>query len=160
MHFINRESRGTNMTIAIGSDKAGFQFKTQLIKELSNEYSFVDVGVFSDEVCDYPIYAEKVCRLITSNETSFGVLLCGSGEGMCIAANKIKGIRCGIAYNDETAKLLRNHNDANVIAFGARYMEYEEIKRRVILFVNSEFLGMHHAKRIQQIYDLETKEGN
>ena len=144
-------------TIAIGSDKSGFITKARVIADLSDTFYFVDKGTFVDEVCDYPLFANKVCEAITSKKADFGVLICGSGEGMCIAANKIKGIRCGIAYNDDVTALLRNHNDANVVSFGARFMEYDDIKRRIIIFCNADFLGKHHTQRINQIKNMENR---
>lgn len=143
--------------IAIGCDKSGFYIKERLIRELSDMFVFIDEGTYEDAVCDYPLFAEKVCSRIKNKHADLGVLVCGSGEGMCIAANKVSGIRCGIAYNDDVARLLRNHNDANVVSFGARFMSYDEIKNRLLIFCNSEFLGEHHLLRIKQICDLEHK---
>ena len=147
-----------SFVVAIGSDKSGFEAKKALIPFLKSEgFEVVDEGTFEDAICDYPLFAQKVSRDVILEEAKFGVLICGSGEGMAIAANKVPGIRCGIGYCDEVSILLREHNDANIIAFGAKYMTIEEIKRRTLLFLNSLFAGAHHTKRIKMIEEIESK---
>lgn len=140
------------MRIAIGSDHAGFLAKEEVVKFLKQEgYEVEDVGTYSKDSCDYPIFGRKVGELVTSKNCEFGVVICSSGEGIMMAANKVKGIRCGIAYNDQTAELLRQHNDANVISFGANFMDIEDIKRRLIIFLNTDFLGERHLRRVNLI---------
>ena len=140
------------MRIAIGSDHAGFDAKQEVIKFLKQEgYEVEDVGTNSKDSCDYPIFGRKVGELVASKNCEFGVVICSSGEGIMMAANKVKGIRCGIAYNDQTAELLRQHNDANVISFGANFMDIEDIKRRLKIFLNTEFLGERHLRRVNLI---------
>ena len=140
------------MRIAIGSDHAGFLAKEEVIKFLKQEgYEVEDVGTYSKDSCDYPIFGRKVGELVASKNCEFGVVICSSGEGIMMAANKVKGIRCGIAYNDQTAELLRQHNDANVISFGANFMDIEDIKRRLKIFLNTNFLGERHLRRVNLI---------
>ena len=140
------------MRIAIGSDHAGFLAKEEVVKFLKQEgYEVEDVGTYSKDSCDYPIFGRKVGELVASKNCEFGVVICSSGEGIMMAANKVKGIRCGIAYNDQTAELLRQHNDANVISFGANFMDIEDIKRRLIIFLNTDFLGERHLRRVNLI---------
>ena len=140
------------MRIAIGSDHAGFLAKEEVVKFLKQEgYEVEDVGTYSKDSCDYPIFGRKVGELVASKNCEFGVVICSSGEGIMMAANKVKGIRCGIAYNDQTAELLRQHNDANVISFGANFMDIDDIKRRLIIFLNTDFLGERHLRRVNLI---------
>ena len=140
------------MRIAIGSDHAGFLAKEEVVKFLKQEgYEVEDVGTYSKDSCDYPIFGRKVGELVASKNCEFGVVICSSGEGIMMAANKVKGIRCGIAYNDQTAELLRQHNDANVISFGASFMDIEDIKRRLKIFLNTDFLGERHLRRVNLI---------
>lgn len=147
------------MKIAIGADRAGFPCKEELKGFLKRRgYETMDVGTYSEEVCDYPVFAEKAARLVAEGKCDCGILICGSGEGMAIAANKVRGIRCGIAYNDETAALLRQHNDANVVAFGARFMSYEDMERRTEIFLTTAFAGTYHEDRVRMIQDMENKE--
>ena len=140
------------MRIAIGSDHAGFDAKQEVIKFLKQEgYEVEDVGTNSKDSCDYPIFGRKVGELVASKNCDYGVVICSSGEGIMMAANKVKGVRCGIAYADQIAELLRQHNDANVISFGANFMNIEDIKRRLGIFLNTEFLGERHLRRVNLI---------
>ena len=140
------------MRIAIGSDHAGFLAKEEVVKFLKEKgYEVEDVGTNSKDSCDYPIFGKKVAELVASGNAKYGVVICSSGEGIMMAANKVKGIRCGIAYNDEVASLLRQHNDANVISFGANFMSVEDIKRRLLIFLNTDFLGERHLRRVNLI---------
>ena len=140
------------MRIAIGSDHAGFLAKEEVVKFLKQEgYEVEDVGTYSKDSCDYPIFGRKVGELVASKNCEFGVVICSSGEGIMMAANKVKGIRCGLAYNDQTAELLRQHNDANVISFGANFMDIDDIKRRLKIFLNTDFLGERHLRRVNLI---------
>ena len=140
------------MRIAIGSDHAGFDAKQEVIKFLKQEgYEVEDVGTNSKDSCDYPIFGRKVGELVASKNCDYGVVICSSGEGIMMAANKVKGIRCGIAYADQIAELLRQHNDANVISFGANFMNIEDVKRRLKIFLNTEFLGERHLRRVNLI---------
>ncbi len=144
------------MKISLGSDHAGFELKEQIKTYLLNKgYEVIDEGPTSLERVDYPDYGAKVGRRVVSKESDFGIICCGSAEGISIAANKIKGVRCGIGYNDEVSKLLRQHNDANVIAFAGRFMSVEEVLPRVDLFLNTPFEGGRHSLRVEKIKELE-----
>lgn len=144
------------MKIVIGNDRKGLDYKNRLLQHLETlGFEVMNVGTDEDIPCDYPIFAEKAARLVANGVCQFGILICSSGEGMVMCANKIKGIRCGLAYNDDTAKLIRMHNDANMIALGQSFMTYEEVERRTMLFLNTDFLGTHHEIRVQQMNALQ-----
>jgi ribose 5-phosphate isomerase B len=144
------------MKIAIGNDRKGLGYKQTVVTWLQEKgYEVVNVGTDINEPCDYPIYAEKVARLVSSGECEKGIVICASGIGISIAANKVKGIRCGVGYCDEVAKAMRLHNDANIIAFGQEYMSIEEVINRVELFLNTDFLGSYHLDRVKQIEFIE-----
>ena len=116
------------MKIAIGSDHAGFEDKEKVKKQLAElGYEYEDVGTNSAESVDYPIYAQKVAEKVANGEVEQGLLICGSGNGMQIAANKIRGVRAALAWNEETARLARQHNDANVLSVPARMISPEEV---------------------------------
>lgn len=148
------------MKIAIGNDRKGLQYK-QIIKQwlILKGYEVVDVGTNEDVPCDYPIYGECVAKLVADGKCQRGIVICSSGVGISIAANKVNGIRCGVAYCDEVAELMRKHNDANIIAFGQSYMEIDDVKRRVDIFLKTEFLGSYHQKRIDLITQIEIEMG-
>ena len=144
------------MRIAIGSDHGGFEQKEQVKAHLEQKgYEVVDVGTHSLESCHYPVFGADVAKLVAKKDCDFGIVICTSGEGICIAANKIKGVRCGIGYNDEVSVLMRQHNDANVISFGAKFMEAKDVIRRVDLFLNTKFEGGRHQTRVDLISELE-----
>ena len=144
------------MRIAIGSDHGGVDQKNEVVKYLKDKgYEVVDVGTNSHDSCHYPLYGAEVARKVASKECDFGIVICTSGEGICIAANKIKGIRCGIGYNDEGSRLMRQHNDANVISFGAKFMETKDVLRRIDIFLSTEFEGGRHQTRVDMISELE-----
>ena len=146
-----------NKVIALGSDRRGFLYKQRLIEFLKQKgYEILDVGPYDDDIpYDYPIYGEKVGKAVAKGDAVFGVVVCGTGIGISIAANKVKGVRCGMAYDDEVAAWMRKHNDANVIGFGQDYMKYEDVEKRLEIFLNTAFLGDYHISRIQQIADIE-----
>lgn len=146
-----------NMKIAIGSDRRGYYYKEKLKAYLEKEkYNIVDVGPFDDKFpVDYPIYAKLVGESVSSGECDKGIVICSTGIGIMIACNKIKGIRCGMGYADEVARLMREHNDANVIAFGQDFMDFDDVKRRTDILLNSKFLNGYHCSRIKQINSLE-----
>ena len=148
------------MKIAIGNDRKGLQYK-QIIKQwlISKGYEVIDVGTNEDVPCDYPIYGERVAKLVADGMCQRGIVICSSGVGISIAANKVNGIRCGLAYCDEVAELMRKHNDANIIAFGQSYMDIDDVKRRVDIFLKTEFLGSYHQKRIDLITQIENEMG-
>ena len=144
------------LKIAIGSDHGGVDQKEVVIKHLKEKgYEVIDVGTNSHDSCHYPIFGEAVGRKVASKECDFGIVICTSGEGIAIAANKVKGIRCGIGYNDEVSKLMRQHNNANVISFGAKFMSNEDVIRRIDIFLSTEFEGGRHQTRVDLISDIE-----
>ena len=144
------------MKIAVGSDHGGLEYKNAIAKHLKElGHDVIDVGTYSLDSCHYPLYGAEVGKKVASKECRFGVVVCTSGEGIAMAANKIKGVRCGIAYNDDVAKLMRQHNDANVISFGQKFMALDDVLRRVDIFLNTEFEGGRHLTRVEMINELE-----
>lgn len=140
------------MKISLGSDHAGYQYKEEIKKYLiSKGFEVVDVGTNSSESCDYPIFGKLAAEKVAKKEADFGVLICSSGEGIMMAANKVKGVRAGIAYNDDVARLLRQHNNANMIAFGANFMNLEDVKKRIEIFLSTDFEGGRHERRVNEI---------
>lgn len=144
------------MKIAIGNDHGGYKAKIEVVKYLQSKgHQVIDCGCFNEESCDYPDFAQYVCENINSKNAEFGVLICTSGEGICISANKIHGIRCGIGYNDEVSELMRRHNHANVIAFGQKFMSIEEICHRIDIFLSSSEEEGRHSRRVEKINNLK-----
>lgn len=144
------------MKIAIGNDRNGIDYKKRLTIHLEAlGYTVVNCGTDENFPADYPVHAERVGRLVASGECDRGVVICATGIGICLAAGKIKGIRAGMGYADDVARLMRQHNDANVIGFGQDYMTYEEVERRLDIFLTTEFSGGYHSLRLQQITELE-----
>lgn len=144
------------MKIAIGSDRRGLEYKTKLSQHMEEiGYDVVDVGTQEDIPCDYPIFGEKVGKLVASGECMYGVVICGTGIGISIAANKVPGVRCGLAYSDDVARLMREHNNANVIAFGQSHMEYPDVEQRLDIFLHSCFAKGYHTFRINQLSNIE-----
>lgn len=144
------------MKIAVGSDHGGLEYKNAIAAHLKEKgYEVIDVGTYSLDSCHYPLFGAEVARKVSSGECQFGVVVCTSGEGISMTANKIKGVRCGIAYNDDVARLMRQHNDANVISFGQKFMELKDVLRRVDIFLSTEFEGGRHQTRVDMISDLE-----
>lgn len=144
------------MKIAIACDHGGLNLKEQLKHYLIYEgHEVKDVGTYSNDSCHYPVFAIKCAELVRDGVCEFGVIICTTGEGVAIAANKIKGIRAGIGYNNDVARLMREHNDANIITFGAMFTTFNEAKERVNTFLNAKFQEGRHAVRVQMIKDLE-----
>ena len=144
------------LRIAIGSDHGGVDQKDEVVKYLKSKgYEVIDVGTNSHDSCHYPVFGAEVAKHVANKDCNFGIVICTSGEGICMAANKIKGVRCGIGYNDEVSRLMRQHNDANVIAFGAKFMETKDVLRRIDIFLSTEFEGGRHQTRVDMISELE-----
>lgn len=140
------------MIIPIGSDHAGFETKQILIAHLTAlGYEVKDYGCYSDQSIDYPDYAHPVAEHIESNPGSLGILLCGSGNGISMTANKHQGIRCALCWTPEIAELARLHNDANIISLPARFISVDEAKEMVNVFLNTAFEGGRHATRVAKI---------
>ena len=138
------------MRIAIGSDHAGFEQKQMLKSYIANElgHEVIDLGPDSDARCDYPDYGEKVARSVASGECDRGIVICTTGIGISIAANKVKGIRCALCGDSLSAEMTRRHNDANMLALGAGITGPNLAKRIVETFLNTEFEGGRHARRV------------
>lgn len=146
------------MKIVLGSDHGGFEIKEKIKEVISNlGMEVIDVGCDNKDSCNYAFFGIKAAKKVASKEADFGIVICGSGIGISIAANKVKTIRCGIAYDDEVTRLMRVHNDANMIAFGARFMSEKDILRRVKIFLEARFEGGRHLERIQKITEEENK---
>jgi len=146
------------MKIALAIDHAGFCEKEKvksLLRELGLEIQ--DLGTVSEAAVDYPDYAEKVAQAVADGQVEQGLLICGSGTGMAIAANKIAGVRAAVAWSEETARLARQHNDANVLAIGARTTPADEIPAIVRTWFATRFDGGRHTARLEKITELERK---
>lgn len=142
--------------IAIASDHGGYELKGFLKNYLENKGNTVlDLGTRSPESCDYADYAEKCAKSVNGGEADFGILICGTGIGISIAANKIKGIRCALCYSPDTARLSKEHNNANIIAMGGRTTSEEEAAAIVDSYMNASFEGGRHQRRIDKISALE-----
>lgn len=138
--------------VAIGGDHAGFEYKT-ILKEYLGENGFEvnDFGPFSSESTDYPDYVHPLCKAIEAGEADFGVLICGSANGVAITANKHQKIRAAICWQNELAALARQHNDANVICLPARFISSYNAQKMVEIFLSTEFEGGRHARRVNKI---------
>lgn len=144
------------MTIAIAADHGGYELKNILIDYLAEKgHGVINLGTDSPDSVDYPDFAKACCEYITAGTADFGILVCGSGVGISIAANKIKGIRCGLCPSKEIASLVKQHNNANVIALGGRFTSPEEAKAIVDNYMAAEFEGGRHQTRIDKITALE-----
>lgn len=142
------------MKIAIGCDHAGFELKEKLkIYLVSKGYEIKDFGTYSDERVDYPDFAHPVANAVESKEFDFGLLMCGTGNGINMSANKHKGIRAALCWNAEVAGLARLHNDANILTLPARCITEEEAKKCVDVFYTTAFEGGRHTDRIKKISD-------
>lgn len=144
------------MKIAIGADHAGFEEKEDIkstLDEIGIEYT--DVGTMSADSVDYPDYARKVAEAVAKGEVDKGLLMCGSGTGMAISANKVRGVRAAVAWNEEIARLARQHNNANVLALPARFASKEEMANIVKAFFTTDFEGGRHAPRVDKISQIE-----
>jgi len=143
------------MKISLGVDHAGFDVKKNIIDFLNMlGHEVKDCGTFSKDSCDYPDFAKEVASDIVSGKTEKGILICGTGIGMSIAANKIKGIRAGVCWNEETARLIALHNNANIICMGARFVQLDEMYKMLKVYLNTSFES-RHSKRINKISDME-----
>ena len=137
-----------NKTVYIASDHAGFKLKSDLLKIFPK---IADLGTKSNESVDYPDFAHKLTKLVLKNEDNVGILICGTGVGMSIAANRKKGIRAGLVNNTKTARLIRKHNDANVLVLPGRFINTNEAKKCVQAFLRTKFESGRHKKRIIKI---------
>ncbi len=146
------------MRIAIGSDHAAFALKEHVKKYLESKgFDVIDEGTTSEESVDYPIYAKKVAEDVTHQKADYGILMCGTGLGMSIAANKVKGIRAALCLYPTMAKYARMHNDANVLVMAGRLMGPMLAEETVDIFLTTRFEGGRHQRRINEIKELEER---
>jgi ribose 5-phosphate isomerase B len=144
--------------IALGSDHGGYKLKEELKKyfdEIGIEYK--DFGTYSEERCDYPIFAEKVAKSVQSKECEKGILICKTGFGMTIVANKFKGIRCAPCYDEETAKQAKEHSNVNILSLPASYLSVSKAVQIVRTWIASEFLEGRYSDRLQMIENIENE---
>ena len=148
------------MRLYIASDHAGYSLKEHLKKALEGEYKLADFGPENEENVDYPDFALKVAKQVAAENGAIGILVCGTGIGMAMAANKVRGIRAAVLYDEFSARAAKEHNDANVVCVGARTLDEKRAGKLVEVFLNSEFLGRkkefeRHARRIEKIAEIE-----
>lgn len=143
------------MKIAIGADHAGYLVKEKIKNFLnSKDIEFTDFGTFKEESVDYPEFAFKVANAVVNDNATMGILICGTGIGMSITANKVKGIRAAVVHSVETAELSRLHNNANILCLGARTIEPEKIIEIVVTWMNTSYEGGRHDRRVNLISKL------
>jgi ribose 5-phosphate isomerase B len=147
------------MRIAIGADHAGYELKDELHRQLTSAgHTVVDYGTDNAVSTDYPDYARQVAQSVASGGADRGILVCSTGVGMSIAANKVHGVRAALAFNNDEVKLTREHNDANVLALGARYVDASAAGEMVKIFLETPFSGgERHARRLAKVAELETE---
>jgi ribose 5-phosphate isomerase B len=142
--------------IALGADHAGYHIKEIIRQFLENAgYPVDDLGTWSEESVDYPDYGKAVADRVATHQDEYGIAVCGTGMGMSIAANKVPGIRAAVAHNVDTARLAREHNDANVLAMGGRVVNGVEAVEMVQAFLCTTFAGGRHARRVEKIMQIE-----
>ena len=146
----------THMKIAMGNDHTAVELKN-IIKEFAEEkgYEVLDLGTNSPESCDYPVYGEKVGKAVASGQADLGIVICGTGVGISLAANKVKGIRACVCSEPYTAKLSRMHNNSNVLAFGARVVGSEMAKMITEEWLNASYEGGRHQRRVDMLMEIE-----
>ena len=138
--------------IAIGSDHAGFEYKTAIVKWLNDKgFQVSDFGTYSADSVDYPDYAHPTASSVEKEETAFGILLCGSANGVCMTANKHAGIRAGLSWDNDVAKIIRMHNNANIICIPARFVAVSLALEMIETFMNTAFEGGRHETRVNKI---------
>ncbi|MEA5076784.1 MAG: ribose 5-phosphate isomerase B [Coriobacteriia bacterium] len=144
------------MRVFLGSDHAGFELKEQVADVLRDlGHDVADIGPYTDESVDYPDYAERVARAVAAGEAPFGVLICGTGIGMAIAANKVPGIRAVQASDPEMARMARLHNNANILTLPGRYIDKARAAEVLSAFLTTSFEGGRHQRRIDKIGEIE-----
>ena len=143
-------------TIHLGCDHAALDMKKALIKVLEAGYALEDHGTYTSESCDYPDIAHAVCRAVEQDPDSCGILICGTGIGMSIAANRHRGIRAALCGDTESATLTRQHNNANILCLGARILPFEKVIQITDTFLDASFLGGRHQKRIDMLDNLDS----
>lgn len=137
--------------VAIANDHAGTQLKRQLMDAFEHDLAFVNFGTDSEDSVDYPDYVHPLANAVKEGKAKFGILICGSGNGVCITANKHRGIRAALCWNPEISRLARQHNNANVVCIPARYLNFETASQIVKDFLETPFEGGRHANRVDKI---------
>ena len=137
--------------IFISSDHAGFKLKNKIISKFSKSQKIIDLGTYSKESVDYPDYAKKLTKMVVSVKGSFGILVCGSGVGMSIAANKNKYVRAALCYSKKNTRLSRLHNNANIITLGSRLIDKNKAFSLIKIFLSTKFEGGRHLRRIKKM---------
>jgi ribose 5-phosphate isomerase B len=146
------------MKIVVASDHGGFAYKSAIISHLEAKgHQTIDGGTHDAGSCHYPSYAIPAGELVASGQADRGVVICNTGIGISIAANKVKGVRCAVGYDDKVVELTRRDNDANMIAFGAHFMKLEDVLHRLDIFLEAPFDGGRHQTRVDIIKDYEDK---
>lgn len=146
------------MKIAMGNDHAAVELKQEIKRYLEEKgHEILDLGVHSTKSCNYPEYGEAVGRAVTQGKADCGILICGTGVGISIAANKVDGVRAAVCSEPVTARLVKEHNNANIIAFGARIVGTETAKAIVDAYLGAEFQGGRHQTRIDMIHEIEKR---
>ncbi len=146
------------MKIAIGNDHTAYDLKLIIAEHIKKKgYEVLDLGTHSSEKCDYPVYGEKVAMAIKNKEADRGILICGTGIGISLAANKVNGIRAAVCSDAYSAKMCRAHNNAQILAFGARVVGVDTAKMLVDEFLNTEFEGGRHENRVKLITEIEER---
>jgi ribose 5-phosphate isomerase B len=141
-----------SLPIGIGCDHAGFEYKTELVRFLNQKgYQVNDFGTYAADSVDYPDFAHPVASAVEKGEVAFGILLCGSANGVCITANKHQGVRAGLCWISDVARLVRQHNDANILGLPARFISVEQAKQMIDIFIETPFEGGRHANRVNKI---------
>ena len=148
------------MKISIGSDHGGYQLKTEIVNHLIGQgHEVVDFGTNSSDSCDYPDFAYAAAKAVANGEVDFGVVVCTTGMGVSMVANKVKGIRCALCHNENCAEMTCRHNDANMIAFGQKYVTTEVALKAVDVFLSTAFEKENdrHVRRVNKIVEVESK---
>jgi ribose 5-phosphate isomerase B len=141
-----------SLPVAIGCDHAGFEYKTKLVQWINQKgYQVQDHGTYSPDSVDYPDYVHPLAASVEKGGAAFGILLCGSANGVCITANKHQGIRAGLAFMPEVARLIRQHNDANIICIPARFVALALAQEMIDIFMTTQFEGGRHQNRVNKI---------
>lgn len=138
-------------TVSIGNDHAGPELKERILKEFMDDFTFINHGTDALDSVDYPDYVHPVCNDIEEGKADWGILICGSANGVCMTANKHQSIRAGLAWNKEVAALIKQHNNANIICLPARFLENEEAVEVLKTYISEEFEGGRHQRRVDKI---------
>jgi ribose 5-phosphate isomerase B len=146
--------------IALGSDHGGYALKEEIRKHLDEQgVAYKDFGTHSEDSCDYPVYGEQVGKAVAAGEYELGIIICGTGIGISIAANKVHGVRAALCHDCYSAEFTRRHNNANVLALGGRVVGAGHALKIVDIFLNTEFEGGRHARRVDLISEIEERNG-